>query len=228
MRRLAGLLWHPRSTMAEVVQSPAFIPTWVASLAIVGLGGWMLLGSPVGRQALVDERVRAAEALGGRIDDTAYAELQAHPPYAMFLVSGGRVPITPVATCLVAAALVGLAARDGIRLGYRVALAVTVQASVVLVMQQLVAMPMHVVRESLSDPTTLAGLLPLADDGTWASSLLGAVDVFGVWWLWLLALGLGAATGRPARRYFGRLLVAYAAVAAGVATVLAAVGTGGI
>ena len=46
-------------------------------LLAVAVCGGLLLSTPVGRQALVDERVRVIEALGGRVDDAAYAALQA-------------------------------------------------------------------------------------------------------------------------------------------------------
>lgn len=223
MRRIAGLFWHPRSTMAEVVQSPAFIPTWIALLVLVTSCGGLLLSTRVGRQALVDERVRIAESLGDRVDDAAYAAWQARPPYEVYLTSGGRVWLFPAVTVLVAAGLVGLAALDGASMRYSAALAVSVYASLALAVQQLVATPISYVRESLSSATTLASLLPV-DEGTWGSRALGAVDVFGIWWLMLLAFGLSAATGRPARRYLWRVLAAYAGVAAVAATVVAVLG----
>jgi len=88
---------------------------------------------------------------------------------------------------------------------------------VALAIQQLVAVPLHYLRESLTSPTNLAVFLPNVEDGTAAARLLGAVDLFGLWWIWLLALGLAAVSGRPARRYLGRLLLVYVGVAAGIA-----------
>jgi hypothetical protein len=225
MRRVAGVLWHPRSTMAEVVRTPAFIPTWIALLVVVGLCGGVLLATSVGRQALVDERVRVAEILGRGVDDSTYAAWQARPPYYVWATSGGRLLVTPLVTCLVAAGLVALARLDGAHLGYRVALAVTVHATSVLALQQVVAAPLGYVRESLGSPTTLSAVLPMVDEGTWAARVLGAMDLFGLWWLALLAIGAGAATGRPPRRYWWRLLVAYAAIAALVAMVFGLLGT---
>ncbi len=73
MRRVTGVLVHPRSTMAEVVRHPAFITTWVVVLLAVAVCGGLLLSTPVGQQALVDERVRVTEALGAPVDDAAYA-----------------------------------------------------------------------------------------------------------------------------------------------------------
>lgn len=224
MRRLIGVLWHPRRTMTEVVSHPTFAMAWVAVLAVLVVCAFALLSTSVGRQGLVDEQVRVSEALGGRVDDAAYGALQANPPWLMYLTSGGRLLLTPALTLLVAGGLMALAALDGVKVRYVVALAVAVHASVVLALQQIVATPLHFVRESLTSPTTVAGLLPMLEEGSLPARWLGAIDIFGVWWVWLMAVGLAAATGRPVRRYLARLLVAYIGVAAIVAAVFAVLG----
>lgn len=228
MRRVTGVLMHPRATMAEVVQHPAFITTWIVALLAVTVCGGLLLSTPVGRQALVDERVRVTEALGQRVDDAEYASLQASPPVLVYLTSGGRLLLAPPVTILVAAGLVLLARVDGAAVPFGTALAIAVHATVVLALQQMVATPLHYVQEALTSPTTVAGLLRVFDEGTWPSRLFGTIDVFGLWWMWLLSLGLAAATAQPARRYIWRLLAVYAGVAAIVAAVFAVMGRGSI
>ena len=228
MRRVTGVLVHPRSTMAEVVRHPAFITTWVVILLAVAVCGGLLLSTPVGQQSLVDERVRVTEAVGGRVDDAEYARLQANPPLTVYLTSGGRLLLTPPVTILVAAGLLVLGRLDGGALSFVTALAIAVHATVVLAVQQLIATPVHYAYESLTSPTTLAGILRVFDEGTWPARLFGAIDVFGLWWMWLLSLGLAAATARPARRYLWRLLAVYVGVAALVAAVFAVLGGGRI
>jgi hypothetical protein len=218
--------------MAEVVRHPVFITTWVVVLLAVAICGGLLLSTQVGRQALVDERVRVTEALGGRVDDNAYAALQADPPVSVYLTSGGRLLLTPPITMLVAAGLVVLARLDrgggGARVTFVTALAIAVHATVVLALQQVIATPVHYAYESLTSPTNVAGLLRVFDEGSWPARLFGAIDVFGLWWMWLLALGLAAATGRPARRYAVRLVAVYVGVAAIVAAAFAVMGRGTI
>jgi hypothetical protein len=210
--------------MAEVVQHPAFITTWVVVLLVAAVCGGLLLSTPIGQQALVDERVRVTEALGGRVDDAAYDRLRSDPPVSNYLTSGGRLLLTPPVTLLVAAGLVGLARFDGARVTFVTALAIGVHATVVLALQQVVAAPLHYVNESLTSPTNLAGMLRLFDEGSVPARLFGTIDVFGLWWMWLLSVGLAAATARPARRYVWRLLAVYVGVAAVVAAVFAIVG----
>lgn len=224
MRRVTGVLLHPRATMAEVVRHPVFITTWVAVLLAVLVCGGLLLSTDVGRQALVDERVRLTEALGGRVDDTQYARLQANPPYLVYFTSGGRLLVTPEMTLLVAAGVMALARIDGASVSYLTALAITVHASVVLALQQIVATPFHFIQEALTSPTTVAGVLRVFDEGTLPSRLFGSIDVFGLWWMWLLSVGLAAAAGKPARRYLWRLLAVYVGVAMLVAVGFALMG----
>jgi len=224
MRLVIGVLWRPRQTMAEVVARPALVWAWMVLLGVVALCAFALLSTVVGQQALVDERVRIIEALGGRVDDALYAGLQANPPWLVYLTSGGRLLLTPPFTLLVAAGLMSLAALDGVKVRYGVALAVTVHASLVLALHQIVITPLHFVRESLGSPTTIAGVLPMLEEGSMPARWLGSIDLFGLWWMWLLAVGLAAATGRPVSRYLARLLAAYVGVAAIVAAVFAVLG----
>lgn len=226
MRRVTGVLLHPRATMAEVVRHPAFITTWVVVLLVVAVCAGLLLSTPIGQQLLVDERVRVTEAMSGRVDDAAYARLQSDPPVSIYLTSGGRLLLTPPVTMAVAVGVMALGRRDGARVTFVTALAIAVHATVVLALQQLIATPLHYAYESLTNPTNLAGLLGVFDEGSWPARLLGAIDVFGLWWLWLLSLGLAAATGRPARQYIWKLLAVYISVAAIVAAVFVVLGNG--
>jgi hypothetical protein len=212
--------------MAEVVRHPAFITTWAVVLLVVAVCGGLLLSTAVGEQALVDERVRVVEALGGRVDDAEYARLKASPPVSVYLTSGGRLLLTPPVTLLVAAGLAALARLDGVRVTFVTALAIAVHATVVMALQQVIATPVHYLYESLTSPTNVAGVIRVFDEGSWPARLLGTIDVFGVWWMWLLAVGVAAATGRPARRYAWRLLAVYVGVAALVAAIFAMAGNG--
>jgi Yip1 domain len=228
MRRVTGVLRHPRATMAEVVRHPVFITTWVVVLLVVAICGGLLLSTPVGRQALVDERVRVTEAMGGRVDDAGYAGLQNDPPVSIYLTSGGRLLLMPPVTIAVAAGLMLLARREGsgARVTFVTALAIAVHATVVLAVQQLIATPRHYFYESLTSPTNLASVMRVFEEGSWAARLFGTIDVFGLWWMWLLAVGVSAATGRPARQYVWKLLAVYIGIAAIVAAVFAVLGSG--
>jgi hypothetical protein len=79
------------------------------------------------------------------------------------------------------------------------------------------------VRESLTSPLNLAAVLPGVQEGTAAARFFGVVDIFAVWWLGLIAVGLAALTGQSVRRYamsFAAVYLGFAAVMAGVIAAL--------
>src|SRR4051812_31681577 len=125
MHGVMGVVLRPRSTMTEVARQPSFLTTWVVVLLTVAVCGGLLLSTQVGRQALVDERVRVTEAFGQRVDDAEYARLEADPPVSVYLTSGGRLLLMPPLTIVVAAGVVLLGRLDGARLSFVTALAIT-------------------------------------------------------------------------------------------------------
>ncbi len=223
MRRLVGVLVRPYATMAQVTAQPTWAVPWIVVLAVWAACALSLLNSDVGQQALVDEQVRRVESFGGTVDDTRYEALQRDPPLSAYFVSGGRLLLTPPVTFAVAMGLILLSRRDGGQASAAQGLAVSVHAMAPLALGQIAATPLHYLRESLTSPFNLAALVPLADEGTWAARLLGSIELFGLWWMWVVAVGLGAVAKRPPRRYLAKLLVIYlgfAAVMAAIVTML--------
>lgn len=211
--RFAAMLTRPRATLAAATAHRAWVGIWVAGLLVWAAAGGLLLSTPVGQQALVDERVRVIEAFGGEVTDPAYEALQARPPLVAYLTSGGRLWLLPPVTLAVAVGLLALVRARGDGGSFAQMLTIVAHANVVLVVQQLTATPLHYARESLTSISNLAALLPMVEEGTPLALWLGTIDLFGLWWLWLLALGLDLVAGRPARGFFGWLAAAYAVVA---------------
>jgi hypothetical protein len=224
--RLTGMLLRPRATLQAAIAAGAgaVAVTWLTILAVCLASGAWLLTQPVGRQAVVDEQVRVIEALGGRVDDASYRAWQASPPWRTYFTSGGRALLLPITTVLVAAGLFLFARRHAPGVRYLAALSVAVHASVVLAAQQVVATPVHALRESLTSPFNLAALLPFFDEGSLPARVLGTVELFGLWWAVLLALGAAALTGRRARTYVGPVVGGYVGVAAVVAGIVVLMG----
>lgn len=205
--------------MAAAVAQPTVAGPWIVVLALWLIPSAGLLSTSVGRQALVDEHVRIVEAFGGAVSDAQYVALQQSPPWSSFL-TGTRLLLVPVATLLVALAIWQVARWHQGSLSTAAALAVSVQASCILGLQQAVTVPLMFLRESVTNMTNLAAVLPGIQDGSLPARLFGSIDIFALWWGGLIALGLSAATGRPARRYAGALLGLYVGMAAVLAVVM--------
>ena len=217
--RVGSLATAPRAAMSQAARLSlgAVLTTWFLFQVLWAAAAAGLLSTAVGRQALVDERVRVIESLGGSVDDPAYARLQAAPPYWVYFASGGRMLLAPPVTLAVAAGLFLWLRRRASDVTFTACLSVSVHATAALVVQQVVATPLHLARESLTSPFNLAALLPFFDEGSAAARFMGTIEVFGLWWVVLLAVGCATLAGRRARGFVGPLLGAYAGVAAVVA-----------
>jgi hypothetical protein len=68
---------------------------------------------------------------------------------------------------------------------------VLVHASAVSVLQQLFTGPINYFRGAVTSATNLAVLLPMVDPKTFAGRVLAMTDLFLIWYLLVLAIGLG-------------------------------------
>ena len=101
---------------------------------------------------------------------------------------------------------------------------VVAHAGIVLAAQQLFVLPLDYARGSLSSPTNLGVFLPFLDENTFPARLLGSVDLFLIWWLVNLAIGLGVLYKRRTGPIAVGLLSVYLAIAliiAGIRTAVA-------
>jgi hypothetical protein len=90
---------------------------------------------------------------------------------------------------------------------------------------QLIATPLHYVRESLTSPLNLAAVLPLMEAGTAPTRFAGTLDLFALWWAVLLAMGLSVLTGRQTSRYLWSIAALYVVFAAVVAVLTSTTGS---
>ena len=218
IRRIAGVIVRPRATLHELAARPAWVATWAFILITWALCGGWLLASDIGQQALIDERVRVIEAFGGTVSDADYQALLLRPPLWVYVTSGGRALLLPVTTLAVAVGLWLVARAEGAKATLNQAMSLVVHASVVLLIGQVIATPLHYVRESLTSPLNLSAVLPFMEEGSFQARLFGTIDLFALWWAVLLALSLSILT----RRRLGRYLTATAVVFLGFGGVVAA------
>jgi hypothetical protein len=193
---------------------------------ITGGCGVLLMQTDRGRIALVDQWERTALAFGQEVGDKRYAELKAlsaehGSTYAalMALVSGPGLTL---------AASVGVFTVFGVMMRgegtFRQVLAIAAHASVILALRQVVAAPLNYMRETLASPTTLGLFFPMLDEASLAARFVGAIDLFVVWWVVVLAIGVSLLYRRPARSTAFLFMGAYVGIAVLLAIVMAVSG----
>jgi hypothetical protein len=205
--RVYGVIRRPRATFSAIVQSPSWAPILGTTTVVTFLCGVAFLGTDVGRQALVDQWERTATAFGQPVDDESYAQMELRARSGLFDVAYAAVTALasgPVLVFAVSGLLFVLSkkrqgALAGSQPSFVQVLAVVSYASVILGLRQVVATPLDYVRESIASPTTLVQLFSMLDEASPVARFLGIVDLFVIWWIVVLAIGVSVLYQRSTR-----------------------------
>jgi hypothetical protein len=218
--RLAGVIFSPRATYADVAARPRIVGMLAVVLAIIVSATFAFLATEVGQQASVDNQVRQLESFGRTVTDVQYAQMERMAPLARYFAAGFQFLFTPILALIVA----GLAfaifnAALGGDASFKQVYAIVVHSGVILVIQALFGLPLAYARESLSGTTNLGVFFPFLDEASFAARALGAVDLVLVWWLVSLAIGLGVLYRRRTAPIATTLLVIYGVIGLTIAAV---------
>jgi hypothetical protein len=192
LQRLIGIVRSPRATLSSAVRSPRSIDLAILIIAISATCSAAFLMTRVGQLAALDQQVRQLESFGVIIDDARYAELRRWVPYRPAI----SVAIIAIGWPILWTALAAIVRAFGNRITGRQAtyaqvLTVVVHASALFAVRAVVAAPINYVRESIGGATSLSMLMPAFGESTFPARLLGMVDIFLLWWVALMGMGLG-------------------------------------
>jgi hypothetical protein len=103
-------------------------------------------------------------------------------------------------------------------------LTVASYSGVILALRQVVAAPVDYMRESIASPTTLVQFFGMLDEASPVARFLGVIDLFVVWWIVVLAVGVSVLYRHPTRRLALAFTGAYVVLALLAALVMAVSG----
>jgi hypothetical protein len=219
--RLVGVLFSPQATFGRIVARPR----WVGALLVVTLATcgltFALLSTESGQTAMLDQQVRQSEAFGQTINEQQYAQMERMLPMMRYIVPGSQLVMMPLITMVVAGILFAVfnALLGGAASFKQVAAVVTHSGAVTLV-QQLFVAPLNYARESMSSATNLGVFVPFLDEGHILARFLGTIDLFIVWWLLVLAMGLAVLYRRRTSPIFWSFMGIYVIIALVIAVAI--------
>jgi hypothetical protein len=92
--------------------------------------------------------------------------------------------------------------------------AVVAHAGVILTLRQVIAAPVVYARETLASPTTFNLFFATLDETSPPARFFGVVDLFVIWWIVVLAIGISVLWRKPAHWLALSLMGAYVVLAA--------------
>lgn len=223
--RFFGILFSPRETFAKVVANPKWFGMIALTAVIIAVGMFAFLSTEAGQQAVVDQQVSTMEGFGRTVTDEMYTAIERQAGFAKYINPVMILIMSPIMAAIIAGILLGLFnATLGGDATFKQVLAIVAHAGPVSVVQQLFSLPVNYLRGSMSSPTSLSVFFPMVSDDSFFGTLLGTIDLFLLWWVFVLAIGLAVLYRRPTRSTFTVLLVIYAIIALAIAGVKAAMG----
>ena len=220
MSSLAAQMWgmvrRPRATFAAILPSRPWAAVLLATATITFLCSAGFLRTDVGQQALVDQWERTATAFGQTVDDESYARMEARAAdggIGLLYAAGTALAYGPLLAFAVAGVLFLVMRRGADPLAspkprrgegggprFIELLTIASYSTVIFALRQVIATPIYYVQESIASPTTLVRLFGSLDEASPVARFLGVIDLFVVWWIVVLAIGVSVLSRRPTRR----------------------------
>jgi len=218
--RVVGVLTSPGDTFRSVAADPRWLGVMLlTTLVVAGLWFWFL-STESGQAAMLDQQVRQIEAWGQTVSDQQYTGIQQSLPFMRYIVSGTTLVIGPLMTLITAGLLFAVFnAGLGGNAAFKQVFSIVAHAGIVMLLQALVIMPLNYVRESTTSAFNLAVFLPMLDENSLAARFLGMIDLFIIWWLVVLAIGLAVLYRRKTQPIAITLFVIYGVIALVIAGV---------
>jgi hypothetical protein len=216
--RIWGVLTSPKETFADIVARPRWFGMMAVAILVSAICTGGFLATPVGQQAYLDNQVRTTEQFGGEVTEAAYAQMESMAKYAAPITVVSMLVFVPLMWSIFAGILFAVfSAALGGDSSFKQVFAVMAYSSAVTVVQQIFVTPLNYVRESMSSATNLAVFLPMLEESSFLAKFLGMVDLFLVWWVVVLSIGLGVLYKRKTGPIMIGLFAVYAIIAVAVA-----------
>ncbi len=225
LARFVGIITSPRETFQSVVAHPRWLGMLLLTTVIAAVGTAGPMMTEAGRQAALDRQVKQMESFGFQVNEEMYARMQQGMGRAPYTTAISILLISPIIAVIIAGIffLVFNAALGG-DATFSQLFSVIVHAGVISAAAQFFIAPLNLIRGSMESATNLGVLLPMLEEGSFLARLLGMVDLFVLWWVLVLAIGLGVLYRRRTQPIAFSLLGVYAVIAICVAAIMSRLG----
>ena len=223
--RYVGVITSPKTTFQSIAAHPRWLGMLLATTLIAALFSALPTTTPEGQQAALDQQVRQTEAWGGQVDDAAYERMKKGVAYTPYITIAFIVIIGPIFAVVIAGILFAVfnAAMGG-EASFKQLFAVIAGAGAVSSLSAVFSGLINYFRGGVGSATTLSVLLPMVEEDSFIGRLMGAIDIFLIWWIVVLAIGLGVLYRRRTQPIAASLLVVYGIIALCVAAVMSGLG----
>jgi len=185
----------------------------------------LFLMTEVGKDAMFDQferQVQEMESFGFQINDQVYQQMDTQVDRAWMFSAAGMLVTFPIVFSVISGVIFGTFALLGADATFKQVYAVVVHSAVLMTVQQLFINPLNYARRSMSPPSTLGVFFPFLEETSFAGRFLGMIDLFLIWIIMSLAIGVGVLYGKRTAPIAVTMLTVYIVIVAVIAAVRSA------
>jgi hypothetical protein len=214
--RLIGVLFSPKETFAAIVARPRWLAVMIVTLVMSSAAYYVILSSQDMQDAIVDQQVRAMESRGNVVSDQQIANIERFIGYLPVGYAVGIFVLGPLFGAAIAGIVTGIfTTLMGGNGTFKQVFAVMNHAGFIPAISALFIAGMLAVGAkpigARPPGANLGVFLQMLEETSFLAVLLRSIDMFLLWWMVVLAIGLGVLykrrTGPIATTFIGLYIV---------------------
>jgi hypothetical protein len=228
LSRFIGVITSPGDTFRSVVS----YPRWFGMLAVVTVGMAVLSAAPMmteaGREAALNQQVTQNERFTGQpVSDQQYETMRTMSGVMPYITMVSMLIMIPLMSLITAGILyVIFNVAMGGTATFKQVFAIVAHASVISLLSVAFTAPINMARGAVGSVTSFGALLPMLDEDSFVGRLMGMIDLFMIWYVIVLAIGLAVLYRRRTQPIAITLFGVYAGIIVVIAAVLSRIGGG--
>jgi hypothetical protein len=223
--RFIGIITAPKETFQSVSAHPRWFGMLLICTVLIAVCAALPMTTDAGKEATLRQQVEGMESFGMTVSDQQYEGMRRGMAFAPYTTAGAVLVFTPIMT-LAFAGLMYLV--FNVMMGgdatFKQVFAVFAHGAVISTLAQLFTGPLNYFRGAVTSATNLAVLLPMVEPKSFVGRVLAMTDLFLIWYILILAIGLAVLYRRRTQPIALTLYGVYAAGVLVIAAVMSALG----
>jgi hypothetical protein len=218
LSRFVGVITSPKDTFVSVVAHPKWLGMLALTTVLVAFFTALPLTTEAGRQAALDQQITQMQSMGFPVSDQMYEQMEKGKARMPYMTGASVLVVSPIFAVIIAGILFAIfnAAMGG-EASFKQVFTVLAHGGAVSALSAIFSGAVNYFRGSMGSVANLGALLPMLSEKSFAGNLLGAVDLFLIWYILVLAMGLAVLYRRRTQPIAISLLSVYAVIAIAIA-----------
>jgi Yip1-like protein len=220
--RFVGIIVSPKDTFQNVAAHPRWLGMALLVSLLIGIFAALPLTTPGGKQAYIDQSVKAVERFGFEVNDEMYAGMQKSAETAVYTTAISMLFAIPIGSLIAGGILFAVfnAAMGG-NARFKQVYAVVIHCGVISAIGAAFTGLINYSRGTMNNSVANVGaLLPFLSEDSFVANVLGMLDVFQIWGILVTAIGLAVLYRRRTQPIATTLFVIYGVILLGIAALM--------